>query len=323
MNKKIIMISVLCAFLLNACDDDETKFINFGKTTTATTASGVSSALPIFNTFTGLSTPESVSLANNKVYISNLGGKPGVSMGMGFINQNDMRFIEGLDDPKGMAIIDNGRFGVLSDDPNVKLINLVTGQVVHTLPISTAQFLNDAVTLSDTQVLISDTGTGNIHKINIVNNELIYAGIFITAAQLNGNGVNGLAYDPASRTLYMVTSTFGGNQAQGHVYQTQLTASLQLVGNIERWSNQKLGNGNLDGLALKGNNLIISDWESNTQPARIFIYAIDTRRERSRLQGSFSSPADIALNPRNNVLLIPQFNDNVVSEVNISSLLSL
>ncbi len=322
MNRKI-MISLLCACFLTACDNNETKPISIEKTTMATTASGASSTLPIFDTFTGLSTPESVTLANNKVYISNLGGNPGNSMGLGFLNQNDIRFISELDDPKGMAVIENGRFGVLSDNPNVKLINLTTGEIVHTLPISGAQFLNDAVTLSDTEVLISDTATGNIHKISIIDNELVYAGVLITADQLNGNGINGLAYDPLGRILYMVTSAFGGDEMQGHIYQAQLTDSLALAGDIESWSSQKLGNGNLDGLVLKGNNLIISDWESDTQPARIFIYAIDTKQEISRLEGNFYSPADITLNPTTNVLLIPQFTKNIVSEVDISSLLSL
>ncbi len=322
MNKKI-MISILCACFLSACGNDETKPISIEKTTMVTTASGTSSTLPIFDTLTGLSTPESVSLANNKIYVTNLGGNPGDSMGLGFINQNDMRFISGLDDPKGMAIIDNGRFGVLSDNPNVKLIDLSTGKIVHTLPISGAQFLNDAVTLSDAEVLISDTTTGNIHKISISNNELIYSGILITADELNGNGINGLAYEPAGRILYMVTSTFGGDETQGHIYQAQLTDTLALASDIERWSSQKLGNGSLDGLALKGNNLIISDWESDTQPARIYIYAIDKKQEKSRLEGNFYSPADITLNLTTNILLIPQFTKNVVSEVDISSLLSL
>ncbi len=247
MNRKI-MLSLLCACFITACDSEETKPISFEKTTIATAASGTSSQLAIFDTFTGLSTPESVTLANNKVYISNLGGNPGASMGMGFLNQNDMRFISGLDDPKGMAIIENGRFGILSDSPNVKLIKLATGDIIHTLPISDAQFLNDVVSLSDTEVLISDTATGNIHKINIINNELVYAGVLITADQLNGNGINGLAYDPLGRILYMVTSAFGGDEMQGHIYQVQLTDSLALAGDIVRWSSQKLGNVILMGL---------------------------------------------------------------------------
>ncbi|MGR6830806.1 hypothetical protein ACU5EH_23395 [Aliivibrio salmonicida] len=318
MKIKFILSSLFVTSVLMGCNSNDAMIEKY---TSASKSDGTFVNLPIKTVFSNLSTPESVTLNGNKQYISNIGGNPGESNGLGFINLGNNTYINNLDDPKGMAIIDDGHHAILSDHPNVKLINLDTAEVVQTLPIMSAGFLNDAVALSSTSALISDTGTGDVYQIKLLNGNITYSK-FITASELNGNGVNGLLFDKETSILYLVTSTFGGNLAQGHIYQTMLNETSERTGNIEQWSIDILGNGNLDGMALKNGKLMISDWENDDSSSSIFIFDINTKEQVYKISGNFNSPADIALDQDTNILYIPEFNENIVSSINMSDLIN-
>lgn len=302
----------------NSSNDDSV----IEKYTLAYKSDGTQISLPIKTVFSNLSTPESVTLNGNEQYISNIGGNPGESNGLGFINLGHGIYIDNLDDPKGMAIIDDGHHAILSDHPNVKLINIDTAEVVQLLPVTSAGFLNDAVALSDSSALISDTGSGDVYQVKFLNGAITYSK-FITASELNGNGVNGLFFDNETSILYLVTSAFGGNSGQGHIYQTVLNETFERVGDIEQWSiGGILGNGNLDGIALKNNKLIISDWENDESPSSIFILDKNEKEQIYKISGNFNSPADIALDQYTNILYIPEFKENIVSAIDLSDLIN-
>lgn len=307
MYKKLSLVAVICGFLVACFDDDNAVFL-------ARNPAGTS----IETIITGLSTPESVTVTpEGRLLVSNIGGAPGSSPNLGFISLNSTPVISGLDDPKGMGLL-NQELAILSDHPNVKLININTNQVLFSLPINNAGFLNDVVALSETVALLSDTGTGHVYKIERANDNTLTASNFIDAAALNGNGVNGLLF--RNSTLFLVTSTFGGNAQQGHLYKVELDSNFQMVGNVMMLSKNIIGNGNLDGIAANDRMLFISDWESASNPASIFAFDTEGMNLLHTISGSFSSPADIAIDRTGQIIYIPEFNNNRVSALNISNL---
>ncbi|MGR5113066.1 YncE family protein [Vibrio jasicida] len=240
-------LMLLASVTVIGCSNDDKHQTKY---TTVSNSNGNVFEIPIETVFENLSTPESVTIHNNDIYVSNIGGNPSESPNLGFLTKNGKRVLTNLDDPKGMAIIANGKFAVLSDHPNIKLIDLELMSVVQTLPVDSAGFLNDAVSLSENTALISDTGTGDVYKVVFSGQSISYS-TFITSDQLNGNGVNGLAFNKSDRTLYLITSSFGGDPLQGHIYQANLDFDLNLVNHVHQLIPSILGNGNLDGIAIE------------------------------------------------------------------------
>lgn len=321
MKVKTTLSLLIVTLLLTGCNS-EPKSNYQTRYSTAIDAQGNKINLPILPLYENLLTPESVTLSGENVFISNIGGEPGSSLGMGFINNKNTPFIAGLNDPKGIAMLNNGELMVVSDHPNINLINVREKRVIQTLSVAGVGFLNDAVALSNNTALVSDTGTGNVYKILLSNNNVISASVFINASQLMGNGVNGLAFDASELTLYLATSSFGGNPNQGHLWQVKLNSNLELIGNLERWNSSLIGNGQLDGIALKNQQLILSDWETETAPSSIFVYDIPSRMQQYRISGEFLSPADIALDTTSNILYIPEFTKNKVSILDLSAIIN-
>ncbi len=316
MNKtSTFSIMALGSLIIMGCSSDDKYQTIY---TTVKQPNGYVFELPIETMYKGLSTPESITIHNSDIYVSNIGGTPGESHNLGFLTKNGKKELIGLDDPKGMAIIANGKFAVLSDHPNIKLINLESMEVVQTLPVASAGFLNDVVSLSDNTALVSDTGTGNVYKVEFLGQTISYS-IFITSQQLNGNGVNGLDFDSSSSTLYLVTSSFGGNPLQGHIYQANLDSDLNLVSQVNQLGPSILGNGNLDGIVVEDGKLIISDWENEVNKSSIFVFDIKSNSLSYVISGNFNSAADIALDNSKN-LYIPEFKSGVVAKINLDSL---
>lgn len=320
MFKSTVTVFAITLFL-SGCGNEPNN-IKQNRYSTAVDEQGNKTSLPIMTLYENLSTPESVTLSGDNIFISNIGGAPKESIGLGFINNQNGPFITGLDDPKGIAMLNNGTLMLVSDHPNIKLISVKDKKILQTLAVPQAGFLNDAVTLSNNMALVSDTGNGNVYKISLSDTNEISQTIFITANQLMGNGVNGLAFDVAKSILYLATSSFGGDPKQGHLWQVLLDNNLDLLGNLERWSSTIIGNGRLDGIALKNDQLILSDWETESTPSSIFVYDIPSRMQKYRISGEFVSPADIALDAASGIIYIPEFTKNIVSALNVSSIIN-
>ncbi|MGH2327822.1 ATP-binding protein [Campylobacter taeniopygiae] len=122
----------------------------------------------------GFLSPESVFVDKNAMYVSNVGKKlePLAKDNDGFISKLDKngkvleyKFLSNLNAPKGMKEIKNVLYVV--DIDTLKGFNLSTKKEVFNLPIKGAIFLNDIEKLNDTTLLISDTGTGIVHKVDL------------------------------------------------------------------------------------------------------------------------------------------------------------
>lgn len=125
-----------------------------------------------WNSEATLSVPEAVLLdaKNNVLYVANIDGKPDSVDGAGFISQvttdgkiKNLKWVTGLDAPKGMGIVKNTLY--VSDIHRVDVIDIPSGKISQRIDIAGSAFLNDITVDEKGNVYVSDTGTGKIHKI--------------------------------------------------------------------------------------------------------------------------------------------------------------
>jgi DNA-binding beta-propeller fold protein YncE len=126
-----------------------------------------------WKTETVLEVPESVMYYadGNCLFVSNIVGKPSDKDGIGFISKlsltgevSKLKWIEGLDAPKGMAIKD----GVLyvSNINELVLIDIASAKVIKKILQPNARFLNDVTITHLGDVLVSDTSTSTVYILN-------------------------------------------------------------------------------------------------------------------------------------------------------------
>lgn len=153
----------------------------------------------------GFANPEGVAAApDGALFISNVNGEGGARDGNGFISRVlksgeilDLKFIEGLDAPKGMAVHDGLLY--VADIDIVRIFDAATGAALDGAPIEGAQFLND-VTVWQDDVFVSDSGTGRVWRFTGTSIDLWREG-----AELQG--VNGLT--GAGEKMFISTMTSG------------------------------------------------------------------------------------------------------------------
>ncbi len=120
-----------------------------------------------------LKTPESVLYdeGNDIIYVANINGAPTEKDGNGFISilnsdgsVKTLKWVEGLDAPKGMAI-SKGKLYVSDIDKLVE-IDIEKGKVSDTYNAPDAVFLNDVAASNDGKIFVSDTRTARIYVLN-------------------------------------------------------------------------------------------------------------------------------------------------------------
>lgn len=122
-----------------------------------------------WKTDTLLTTAESViyDKTNDVLYVSNINGVPDAKDGNGFISKvsldgkiTDVKWITGLDAPKGLGIV-NGKL-YAADIDRVHEIDIASGKVLNSFVAEGAKFLNDITTGTDGKVYVSDSGAGEV-----------------------------------------------------------------------------------------------------------------------------------------------------------------
>ncbi len=117
-----------------------------------------------------LKTPESVYYDEDRdvLYVSNINGDPTGKTGDGFISKlnldgsvKEMKWVTGLDAPKGMAVFDGKLY--VSDIQNLVVINIEKGMIEKRYFTPDAIFLNDVAACKDGTIFVSDNRAGRIH----------------------------------------------------------------------------------------------------------------------------------------------------------------
>ena len=143
--KKVIVLLILFAFCTQ--NNDQQKFV----------------VKRIWVTDRIFETPESViyDKQGNVIYVSNISGSPQAKDGNGFISKlningeiEKLKWIEGLDAPKGMGLF-NGNLYVTDLDQIVE-ISIEQGKILKKYKSNKAQFLNDISIDNSGSVYVSD-----------------------------------------------------------------------------------------------------------------------------------------------------------------------
>lgn len=236
-----------------------------------------------------LKTPESVlySKEYNQIFVSNINGNPVEKDGNGFIskltpegNIIDLKWITGLDAPKGIAVYKGHLF--VSDIDRLIEIEINQGKIINSYQIKGAKFLNDIVVDRNGDIYISDTQTHIIYKVSkgviseFIESELI-------------KNPNGLCL--SNGDLFV-----GTNQKIVRVNLKTLCVCDYI-----------LNTGSIDGLIyLESKEFIFSDWSGN-------IYITALGKETKKLIDTTPlniNAADIGYNEVTNSILVPTFFDN-------------
>ncbi len=236
--------------------------------------------------------PESVffNIRTQNIYVSNINGKPTEKNGNGFISLLsskgkiiNLKWVKGLNAPKGMAVFNNILY--VSDIDRLAAIDIFSGKIIRFYTVNDARFLNDVAVDNRGDVYVSDSDKGVIFRME--NNGHFH----IWDSNPILKEVNGLAIE--NRNLVA--------GAYGHLLQI----------NIHNKSIQKLTfqNGIIDGLIPIGNGYyVVSNWSGKIQlvaKGKKAIVLSNTSKQKI-------NAADLGYIPQKKVILIPTFFNNKV-----------
>ncbi|MDZ7740366.1 MAG: hypothetical protein U5Q03_01040 [Bacteroidota bacterium] len=117
-------------------------------------------------------TPESAYYDTDRdiIYVSNINSKPAEKDGNGFISKLgtngkiiELKWVEGLNAPKGIGLLGNKLF--VTDIDELVVINIEDGKISRRYPVDGAMFLNDVAIDEKGNVFFSDMQTNSIHKL--------------------------------------------------------------------------------------------------------------------------------------------------------------
>ena len=246
-----------------------------------------------WRTDTTLMTPESVIYDKSRdvLYVTNLNLEPRKKDGNGFISILskegkilNLRWIEGLSSPKGMAITGDTLFA--ADVDEVVVMDINKGQIIRKMPIPGAGMLNDITSDGEGKLYVSDTDANKIY---------VYSNGRISEWLTEGlNGPNGLL----SESGRLLIASQGSSDFTG----------IDLKTNTRRLLADSIGRG--DGIAYAGipGYYIVTDWSGEIfmiNPDKTKVSLLNTKEQQS-------NTADIEYLQETNLLLVPTFFKNCV-----------
>lgn len=261
----------------------------------------------------GFASPESVVIAGNRRFVSNMGAKPEPTSkdGDGYISELDAQSTlikqrifprEGdppLNAPKGMAVIGNRLF--VTDIDRIVGYDLTTHKQVFEAVVSGGpeKFFNDLAVESDTTLLMTDTLRNALYRYDFGSKSFA-----VVAGDMAG--ANGVALDASRKLAYVAAmgAQFGG----GDLYSVALDgtgAKARRIGNVH---------GLLDGIALVDGKLLLSDWKSVSEPVpgTVTLHATDGTLASTLSIPELHGPADFDYDATQRLVWIPDMQNNRV-----------
>ena len=174
--KNLQLFIVLLAFV--ACNSTSKKKVE----TTAKEAPNYKLEL-LWESDTTVRTPESVLIdrKRNILYVSCVNENPWEKDGNGYISKMDksgkiidLKWIEGLNGPKGMGISGNSLF--IADINTLVEANIETGEIVNKIELEGKPDLNDITVADDGTIFVSGSGSVTIYKLVEGKLEAIFVG---------------------------------------------------------------------------------------------------------------------------------------------------
>lgn len=295
--KTIFYAACLYSVLLTACGG------NTGEEQTAETTSpemeGQSEEISftqVWATDTVMQTPESViyDAARDAVYVANIGSvNADGADGDGFISKmttdgeiTELKWVAGLNDPKGMGIYNNMLY--VTDIRELTVIDIESGEIAETYPVEGAGFLNDVTVDENGAVYFSDSDTDKIHLL-----ENGQVSIFMGDSSLQRP--NGLL---AENGQLLLASSNGGFFAPIEMETKEVQAP---------WMTDIPS---ADGIVItREGDYVVSTWQGEVH------YLNAESQESQKLLDTKAeeiNSADIGYVPDENLVLVPTFYDNRV-----------
>jgi hypothetical protein len=248
----------------------------------------------LWSSITEFQTPESAiyNPEHEIIYVSNIGPKRDLKNGDGFISLlntdgkiENLFWVKGLNDPKGIAISGNNLY--VADIDEVLLISFESGKIEKRYTFPNAKFLNDITASRNGKIFISDMNDHRIYMIeqaNIISwkNE---------SALVNVNGLfasNGMLY-AGNNSIWEIDINSGEMK--------------EIVTNT----------GGIDGLIkIDDSTFIYSNWIG-----KIFISKNGETVQLLDTSKSNINTADISYSKELNILFVPTFSGNTVDAYKI------
>lgn len=192
----------------------------------------------------------------------------------------DANFINGLNDPKGIAITKDKLY--VSDVTELVEADLETGKIIKKYTLDGIKFLNDVTLDNERNVFVSDTSTSKIYKLDTEGNFNLWF------SEVSLDRPNGLLIQ--DNIMYVVS--WGSKPEGGRVSKINMTTkSIDAISSVI---------GNLDGIRVYDQKrMIISDWRSGN------IHLIDYKGNTEQILKVGQSVGDIAYIKEKNLLLLP------------------
>ena len=256
-------------------------------------------------TVEGLANPESAVFdeAHKVIYVSNVDGEPLAKDGKGFVSKVSMdgkvtklRWVDGLNAPKGMAIHKGLLF--VADIDQLVVIDISTAKIRSRHDTPGAKFLNDVAAGDDGSVFVSDMFTNTIHK--------WHKGQWAVWMQDAGlDSPNGLWHAGDGLVVACWGSAEIGQPGNGGI----VTVSLGDK-SISQFSKESFGH--LDGLEMDiDGDFYVTDWSAG------LLYHVELDGSHELLLELGSGSADIGYIVSKDMLLIPMMKDNVMHAYNM------
>jgi sugar lactone lactonase YvrE len=298
------VVALAAVLVVVACAKSETK------TDSAQVAAAGATATKVGET-DGMKTPESVRYDPelDVFYVSNINGNPSEHDGNGFIaivradsvGAPVRMLVEGgkngakLDAPKGLALVGDTLW--VTDIDHVRAFNRKTGAPIADIDLSNqhATFLNDVAIGGDGSVYVTDTGLRFDAKGSATHpgaDQLFkITGRKAAALKVDSlNSPNGIAWDAVNSRF--VLGPFSGAALQTWKEGDKAPATLAT------------GPGQYDGVEVLGDGrILVASWTDST---------IDVVQNgaMAKLITGVGAPADIGVDTKRNVVVVPRFSDN-------------
>lgn len=285
----------------------------------AQAASAQAASVSVEKTIAGFSSPESVVVLGEEVFVSNLGVKlePSAKDGDGFISRLDrqgnfkaLKWADKLDGPKGLIVVD----GVLyvADIDRVLGFRVRDGKQVFALDLAAtgSVFLNAFARYDNRRLLLSATDIGKVFVIDLPKKSFSELRFDVPP-----NGPNGMK-KTGSRLMIVEWGT--DSQPNGKVKAYRLdSAQSGLQARLDK-SYDVSPAGYFDGVVdLGANRWLISNWVK-FEPAGL-LQVLDTRTGKVTVaneQAPIAGPADIFLDEQGK-LWTPGMMENKVYRMNV------
>lgn len=257
----------------------------------------------------GFETPESAlyDAANDRIIVSNIavfGPDAGMDGYLSLVSTDgkllEQKWVGGLMDPKGMAIVGNSLY--VADAMGLHEINLTDGSLVQTITLEGAMFPNDVTAAEDGTLYVSDMFGEAIYRVSDGVAEKWLTDDALTLP--NGLLVDGERLIVGSMGANMNMATFSAETPGGIILVDIASGAVTPVENAS-------GLGGLDGVARIGDMILVNDNPTGT------IYAWG--------EGSFPADDAIVISPGTadmsaygTTLLVPMLGDGELISLEFS-----